>query len=55
RWVLMDYGDVIVHIFQESVRQFYDLEGLWIEAPRIDAEHGRTPRNIEKKGKRVTS
>ncbi len=55
RWVLMDYGDVIVHIFQESVRQFYDLEGLWIEAPRIDAEHDRRPRNIEKKGKRVTS
>lgn len=33
-WALIDYGDVIVHIFQPSVREFYDLEGLWSEAPR---------------------
>jgi ribosome-associated protein len=37
-WVLMDYGDVIIHIFFESVRQFYDLEGLWIDAKRIIIE-----------------
>jgi ribosome-associated protein len=36
RWVLMDYADVVVHIFLEPVRSFYDLEGLWIDAPRID-------------------
>lgn len=36
RWVLIDYGDVMVHIFQEDVRKFYDLEGLWIEAPEIE-------------------
>ena len=35
-WVLMDYGDVVIHIFYEPVREFYDLEGLWVEAPRID-------------------
>jgi ribosome-associated protein len=34
-WVLMDYGDVIIHIFYESLRNFYDLEGLWIDARRI--------------------
>ncbi|AFM27361.1 ribosome silencing factor [Desulfomonile tiedjei] len=33
-WALLDYGDVIVHVFQKSVREFYDLEGLWAEAPR---------------------
>ncbi len=37
QWVLMDYGDVIVHIFYEDVRGFYDLEGLWIDAPRVEA------------------
>ncbi len=34
-WVLMDYGDVIIHIFYEPVRSFYDLEGLWADAPRL--------------------
>jgi ribosome-associated protein len=36
KWVLMDYEDVVVHIFLEPIRKFYDLEGLWIDAPRID-------------------
>jgi ribosome-associated protein len=40
RWVLMDYEDVVVHIFLEPVRKFYDLEGLWIEAQRIDLQKG---------------
>ncbi len=35
-WVLMDYGDLVVHIFYEPVREFYDLEGLWVEAPRVN-------------------
>jgi ribosome-associated protein len=37
-WVLMDYGDVVIHIFYQPIREFYDLEGLWIEAPRIDLD-----------------
>jgi len=37
-WVLMDYGDVIIHIFLEPVRSFYDLEGLWGDARRITTE-----------------
>lgn len=36
RWVLMDFEDVIVHIFQQQVREFYDLEGLWSDAPRLE-------------------
>jgi ribosome-associated protein len=40
RWVLMDYDDVVVHIFYDPVRRHYDLEGLWIEAPRIDPPEG---------------
>jgi ribosome-associated protein len=35
RWALMDYDDVVIHIFYDQVRLYYDLEGLWIEAPRI--------------------
>ena len=34
-WVLMDYGDVVVHIFLESVRAFYDLERLWARSPVV--------------------
>lgn len=36
QWILMDYDEVIVHIFYEPVREFYDIEGLWIDAERID-------------------
>jgi ribosome-associated protein len=37
RWVLMDYDDVVIHIFYDQLRRYYDLEGLWIEAPRINS------------------
>jgi len=33
RWVLMDYGDLVVHVFEETTREFYDLDGLWGDAP----------------------
>ena len=35
-WVLLDYGDVVIHIFYEPVREFFDLEGLWVDAKRIE-------------------
>jgi ribosome-associated protein len=37
-WVLLDYGEVIIHIFYEPLRKFYDLEGLWIDAKRVKTE-----------------
>jgi ribosome-associated protein len=36
RWVLMDYGDFLVHVFLDEARTFYDLEHLWLDAPRIE-------------------
>jgi len=37
-WVLMDYGHIIIHVFFESTRGFYNLEGLWSDARRIQTE-----------------
>ena len=34
-WVLMDYGDFLVHVFMDEARSFYDLEHLWNDAPRV--------------------
>jgi ribosome-associated protein len=38
RWILLDYGDFIIHIFTEDVRRFYGLERLWGDAPNVTAE-----------------
>lgn len=36
KWVLIDYGDFIVHIFDKEIRSYYDLEMLWGDAPRVE-------------------
>ena len=36
KWALIDFGDVVVHVFREDQREFYDLEGLWQDAPRVE-------------------
>jgi ribosome-associated protein len=38
RWVLLDYVDVVVHVFAEEEREYYDLERLWRDAPRVALE-----------------
>lgn len=36
QWTLIDYGDVVVHVFLESVREFYEIERLYMDAPRVE-------------------
>jgi ribosome-associated protein len=43
QWILMDYDEVVVHIFLDSIREFYDVEGLWVDAPRMDLPAEQDP------------
>ena len=43
RWILIDYGDFVVHIFSPEVRAFYALEEIWGDAPRLDWQEPRLP------------
>lgn len=42
RWVLLDFGDIMAHVFQQPVREFYDLDGLWVDAPEIPLPESAT-------------
>ena len=40
RWVVQDYGDIVVHVFDKEAREYYALEDLWADAPRVDWQRG---------------
>jgi ribosome-associated protein len=44
QWVLIDFIDVVVHVFLDDIRAYYDIEGLWMDAPRIPVPEPTTPR-----------
>jgi ribosome-associated protein len=44
RWVLLDFVDLVVHVFHPSLREFYQLEGLWSDAPQRPVETGEEAR-----------
>ncbi len=46
-WILLDFSDVVVHIFQEPIRKFYNIEGLWADAPRQNFEDNPNLQNTE--------
>ena len=48
-WVLLDYGQVVIHVFQDSARDFYDLEGLWADARRLVTPALKQARALEEK------
>ena len=51
--VLLDYGSLIVHIFQPETREYYDLDGLWMEAPRLPLEDfGIEAQNLSRKNQK---
>ncbi|KPJ75370.1 MAG: hypothetical protein AMS14_03735 [Planctomycetes bacterium DG_20] len=47
QWILIDYVDVVVHVFTAESRKYYDLELLWGDATRIDWKRGWTPRDAD--------
>lgn len=47
-WALLDYGNIIIHVFETRAKTFYDLEGLWGDAPRIDLSEFASPARISR-------
>lgn len=49
RWVLIDYGDIVIHIFDDETRAFYDLDKFWIDAPRVAIDDSGSSKTLKKK------
>lgn len=49
KWVLVDSADVVVHVFYEPLREFYNIESLWIDAPRVELPFEDEPPSIKSK------
>lgn len=47
RWVLLDYGDFVIHIMHEEEREYYDLERLWKDCPQVDLQIPTAPDDAE--------
>jgi ribosome-associated protein len=47
-WVLLDYGDIVVHVFVDETRAYYDLDRLWADAPRVDWDAASAPAAAER-------
>jgi ribosome-associated protein len=47
QWVLIDFGNIVVHVFYEATRAYYDFDGLWARAPRVNLN----PESSHKKAK----
>ena len=48
-WIVMDYGDVVVHLFQDEARSYYDLDHLFGECPRVDWQSAEVPALADEK------
>lgn len=53
RWIIIDYQNIIVHIFLEQLRELYDLESLWIEAKKYRIEHEKKHPEVENEKERT--
>jgi ribosome-associated protein len=51
RWILLDFGEVVVHVFHEPVREFYDLDSLWGDAPRVELDQAELDAMLPRPGK----